>query len=194
MNPALAPDAQLKPPGYDPKPFQEALTDFNARKYQRENLAHSVQVGSSYPMLSQQEVAEFRASRSSATASNSSGTRYSGCAGVSYFSDVYFSARHTAALVYMLNWCGSLCGQGEWIYVEKRERPLGAAVRSGRDCFRCTAFLGKSFPEKEDALQRIRLQGVFVGTGSSSDSARTCMGLPARRPDIRPAWATALSA
>ncbi len=119
MNPALAPDAQLKPPGYDPKPFQEALTDFNARKYQRENLAHSVQVGSSYPMLSQQEVAEFRASRSSATASNSSGTRYSGCAGVSYFSDVYFSARHTAALVYMLNWCGSLCSQGEWIYVEK---------------------------------------------------------------------------
>jgi hypothetical protein len=118
MNPSLAPDAQLKPPSYNPKPFQEALADFNARKYQRVTLPPSS--SSQYVILSPDEAAAFRASRTSATA-DSSGQRYSSCGGITYFSDVYFSTRRTAALVYMLNWCGSLCGQGEWVYLEKHD-------------------------------------------------------------------------
>lgn len=127
MNPKLAPDAQLKPPSYDPKPFQEALADFNARKYQRVTLAHSP--GAEYVIVSPDEAAAFRGSRTSATAAGS-GQRYSGCGGLTYFSDVYFSRHRTAALVYMLNWCGSLCGQGEWVYLEKQDGQW--ALRSGQ--------------------------------------------------------------
>lgn len=127
MNPAIAPDAQLKPPGNDPRPFQEALADFNARKYQRETLTHSP--SSQYVMVSPEDAAAFRASRTSATASTG-GKKYSGCGGITYFSEVYFSSRRTAALVYMLNWCGNLCGHGEWVYLEKRDDRW--ALRSGQ--------------------------------------------------------------
>jgi hypothetical protein len=118
MNPKLAPDAQLRAPSSDPKPFQEALADFDARKYQRVTLPPSN--SSQYVMVSPDEADAFRASRTAATAGGS-GQRYAGCGGVTYFSDVYFSAKRTAALVYMLNWCRSLCGQGEWVYLEKRD-------------------------------------------------------------------------
>lgn len=127
MNPALAPDAQLKPPNNDPRPFQEALADFNARKYQRETLKHSP--GSQFVMVSQEEAATFRASRTSATA-GAGGKKYSSCGGITYFSEVYFSSHRTAALVYMLNWCGNLCGQSEWTYLEKRDGRW--SLRSGR--------------------------------------------------------------
>jgi hypothetical protein len=127
MSPSLAPDAQLKPPGNDPKPFQEALADFNARKYQRVTLAHTS--SSQYVVLSPAEATAFRAARTSLT-DDDTDQKYSNCGGITYFSDVYFSARRTAALVYMLNWCGSLCGQGEWVYLEKRDGQW--ALRSGQ--------------------------------------------------------------
>jgi len=31
------------------------------------------------------------------------------------FSEVYFNAHHTVALVYATHWCGALCGQGFWV-------------------------------------------------------------------------------
>ena len=140
MSPPLAPDAALQPPSYDPKPFQEALADYNARKYQRLTLTHSPQSGSSYLLLSPQEAADFRASRGSANASDGAGKKYSGCAGITYFSDAYFSSHRNAALVYMLNWCASLCSHGEWIYLEKRDdrwvqRSGQAAITSGAKPF-----------------------------------------------------------
>ncbi|HYK37004.1 hypothetical protein [Alloacidobacterium sp.] len=128
MNPAVAPDTQLKPPGNDPRPFQEALADFNARKYQREALTHSS--SSQYVMVTPEEASAFRASRTSATA-GAGGKRYSSCGGITYFSEVYFSSHRTAALVYMLNWCGNLCGHGEWVYLEKRDEHW--ALRSGQE-------------------------------------------------------------
>jgi hypothetical protein len=127
MNPSLAPDAQLQPPGNNPKPFQEALADFNARKYQRVTLPHSS--NSQYVVLSTDEANAFRASRTSVDGGDSD-QKYSSCGGITYFSDVYFSARRSAALVYMLNWCGSFCGQGEWVYLEKRDGQW--AMRSGQ--------------------------------------------------------------
>jgi hypothetical protein len=127
MNPKLAPDAQLRPPNNNPKPFQEALADFNVRKYQRVTLPHSS--NSQYVVLSPDEANAFRESRTSTTAGDGS-QKYSNCGGITYFSDVYFSSHRSAALVYMLNWCGSLCGQGEWVYLEKRDNNW--VLRSGQ--------------------------------------------------------------
>jgi hypothetical protein len=133
MNPKLAPDAQLRPPSNDPKPFQEALADFNARKYIRVPMTHLS--NSQYVMVTPDEADKFRASKTAAVNGNG-GHRYSDCGGVTYFSDVYFSAHRKAALVYMLNWCGNLCGQGEWVYLEKHDdrwrlRSGQAAIVSG---------------------------------------------------------------
>ena len=46
--------------------------------------------------------------------------------GITYFSEVYFNTAQTAALVYILDWCGNLCSQAEWVYLEKQD---GAWVR-----------------------------------------------------------------
>lgn len=138
MNPALAPDAALKPPSYDPKPFEEALADYNVRKYQRQTITH-ISHSSSNPLLSAQEAADFRASRTGISGGSGSG-RSANCGGITYFSDVYFSTHRNAALVYMLNWSGSLSSHGEWIYLEKQskdwvQRSGQAAITSGAKPF-----------------------------------------------------------
>ncbi len=46
--------------------------------------------------------------------------------GITYFSEVYFNVAQTAALVYVLDWCGNLCSQAECVYLEKQN---GAWVR-----------------------------------------------------------------
>jgi hypothetical protein len=139
MSPPLAPDATLKPPDYAPEPFREALADYSARKYQRQTIDHASQIGSSYKLISTQEAASFRASRTSASA-DTTGSAGSECGGITYFSDVYFSSKRNAALVYMLNWCGSLCSAGEWIYLENYndrwvQRSGNAAITPGAKPF-----------------------------------------------------------
>ncbi len=64
------------------------------------------------------QVAELRRAK---TAVDPGGLRekYAGYPGVTFFSEVYFSANHHEALVYMNNWCANLCAQGQWIYLEK---------------------------------------------------------------------------
>ncbi len=136
MNPKLAPDAALKPPDGNPQPFQEAIADFNARKYQRQTLTNNFHLNHPYTLLSPDEVNEFKVARGSATASTASQQKYSGYPGITYFSDVYFDSHRRAALVYQLDWCGNVCSQGEWIYLEKHngrwvQRSGQAAVVSG---------------------------------------------------------------
>ncbi len=138
MNPAIAPDAALKPPSYDPKPFEEALADYNAHKYQRQTITY-IPHSASNPLLTLQEAADFRAGRTGVSAAGGSGSS-ANCGGITYFSDVYFSTHRNAALVYMLNWSGSLSSHGEWIYLEKQnkdwvQRSGQAAVTSGAKPF-----------------------------------------------------------
>jgi hypothetical protein len=136
MNPALAPDAALKPPDGNPQPFREAVADFNARKYQRQTLVKGFHLSRPYTLLSADEVNEFRLARASATASTAIQQKFSGYPGVTCFSDVYFDSHRRVALVYILDWCGNLCSQGEWVYLEKHnghwtQRSGQAAVTSG---------------------------------------------------------------
>lgn len=108
MNPAVPPDGQLKAPPENGKGFEQALGDFEARKYERFQLTPDGFGRDHAPQLiSQQQVREIRDS---------------GQGGIVFFSAVYFNRDQTAALVYVNQWCANLCSAGQWVYLEKQDR------------------------------------------------------------------------
>ena len=120
VNPKLAPEAFLQPPPDNPRGFQEAVNDYNQRKKERLVLTRRLQLSQPYVLLSPNDVAQFKASRS--VDSNSElQSKYGDYVGITFFSEVYFNTAQTSALVYILDWCGNLCSQAEWIYLEKRD-------------------------------------------------------------------------
>lgn len=107
MDPAIPPDGLLKAPDGERQGFEQALGDYEARKYQR----YRLQVGhgrlnGSIPLANAQEVSNIRHAAS-------------GSDGVVSFSAVYFNHARTAALVYVNDWCANLCAAGQWVYLEK---------------------------------------------------------------------------
>ena len=100
--------------------FQEALKDDNQRKQQRLVLKRHFQLARPYVLLSPADTAQFKASRTSMDATSSIQSAYGGYLGITYFSAVYFNIAQTAALVYILDWCGNLCSQAQWVYLEKQ--------------------------------------------------------------------------
>lgn len=108
MNPAVPPDGQLKAPSDNRKAFDQALQNFEARKYLRYRLdADSFQPKHAFSLLDEQAVNNLRRSGSGST-------------GITFFSAVYFNSDQTAALVYVNDWCANLCSAGQWVYLEKR--------------------------------------------------------------------------
>src|ERR1700722_9376995 len=120
LNPRLAPEATLQPPDDNPHSFQEAVNDYNQRKKERFQLIRHFQLDRDYVLLEPVQTSEFKASRTSADASSDMQSAYGGYLGITYFSEVYFNIPQTAALVYILDWCGNLCSQAEWVYLEKQ--------------------------------------------------------------------------
>ena len=119
MNPRLAPDAMLNPPQEHAHAFKEAVADFYQRKKERFRLVQNLQLNRSYVLLSPAEGEQLKASKVSPAASSSLRSTYGDYVGITYFSEVYFNTKQTAALVYMLDWCGNLCSQAQWVYLEK---------------------------------------------------------------------------
>lgn len=119
MNPAVPPDGQLTPPPDNVHAFREALRDFRTRRYERVLLTRNFNVDRTYSLLTAEQVAEFRDSRTSMAAGSQQQNKYAGYPGITFFSQVFFNANQTAALVYMNNWCANLCAAGQWIYLEK---------------------------------------------------------------------------
>jgi hypothetical protein len=119
LNPKLAPEATLQPPDDNPHAFLEAVSDYNQRKKERFLLTRGFHLDRDYVLLAPAQTAEFKASRTSADTSSDLQSAYAGYLGVTYFSEVYFNVPQTAALVYILDWCGNLCSQAEWVYLEK---------------------------------------------------------------------------
>lgn len=119
MNPAVPPEGQLTAPPDNEKAFQEAVRDFEVRKYQRIQLMPVFSLPKPYDLFTDSQVNELRHARTSVAASSDMQAKYAGYPGVTFFSQVFFNAGHTAALVYMNNWCASLCAAGSWVYVEK---------------------------------------------------------------------------
>jgi hypothetical protein len=120
MDPKLAPDATLQPPDDNPRGFKEAVSDYNQRKKERLVLTRRLNLSRPYVLLAPGDVEEFKASRSVNSTSQLQ-AKYSAYVGVTFFSEVYFNTAQTSALVYILDWCGNLCSQAEWIYLEKRD-------------------------------------------------------------------------
>ncbi|MFZ0662063.1 MAG: hypothetical protein WAM66_05175 [Acidobacteriaceae bacterium] len=121
MNPAVPPDGQLTPPPDNPRAFQEALDDYESRKYERFRLeANDFQLNHPFSLLNGEQVSELREARSSATAPSELKARYATYPGITFFSAAYFNRAQTAALVYMNNWCANLCAAGQWVYLEKQ--------------------------------------------------------------------------
>jgi hypothetical protein len=102
-NPSIAPQGQLKPPPDHPKPFREAVEDYEANRYTRVQLDKDrFHISHAFELV------------------NPDTAKTSGYAGVTYFSEVYFDVKHDAALVYQSEWCANLCSSGTWIYLEKQ--------------------------------------------------------------------------
>lgn len=121
MNPAVPPDGQLTPPPDNPKAFEEALQDYESRKYERFRLnSKRFKLSHPFALLNDEQVSELREARSSTTATSELKSRYTGYPGITFFSAVYFNHARTAALVFMNNWCANLCAAGQWVYLEKK--------------------------------------------------------------------------
>lgn len=120
QNPAVPPQGQLKPPPDNPNGFQEAVRDYETNKNVRVQLTKDAfQLSHAFALLRPDEVAAFRASKTAAQVSSETQAQWSGTAGVTFFSEVYFDSKHQAALVYMNDWCAHLCSAGSWVYLEK---------------------------------------------------------------------------
>jgi hypothetical protein len=110
MNPAIPPDGMLKAPPDNHRAFEEALEDYEARRYERYRLqADDFHPRPSLSFANAQAVRDLRSSAS-------------GSDGVVFFSAVYFNAARTAALVYVNDWCANFCAAGQWVYLEKHGR------------------------------------------------------------------------
>ena len=120
MNPKLAPEATLQPPEDNPRNFNEAVTDYNQRKKERLVLTRRFKLDRPYVLMEPADTAQLRATQTSMTATSDMRSAYGNYLGITYFSEVYFNVAQTAALVYILDWCGNLCSQSEWVYLEKQ--------------------------------------------------------------------------
>jgi hypothetical protein len=120
MDPKLAPEATLQPPDDNPRGFKEAVNDYNQRKKERLVLTHRLKLSRPYVLLTPSDTTEFKASRS-VNSDSELQSKYGDYVGITFFSEVYFNTAQTSALVYILDWCGNLCSQAEWIYLEKRD-------------------------------------------------------------------------
>jgi hypothetical protein len=121
IDPALSPEAALKPPDEHPRRFHDAVVDYEQRRNERQTITRRLQIDHPYTLLTQSDVQEFRAALASPIIGSAVKQKYNGYPGINYFSDVYFNPQRNAALVYMLCWCGNLCAQSEWVYLEKQD-------------------------------------------------------------------------
>ncbi len=119
MNPAIPPDGQLQPPPNNAQAFQEAVQDFQTRRYERIPLEHKINLDRPYTLLNADDVAELKSTLAGIDPGSQLQDKWAGYPGITFFSEVYFNTAHTAALVYMNNFCANLCANGQWIYLEK---------------------------------------------------------------------------
>lgn len=120
-NPAVPPEGQLKPPLDNPRGFNEAVGDYNANKNVRVRLTRNpFHIDHDFDLLPPDQVEALRGSKAAGAAvSSDERERWAGYPGITYFSEVYFDKQHSAALVYIDDWCAHLCASGSWVYLEK---------------------------------------------------------------------------
>jgi hypothetical protein len=114
MNPHVA----LQAPPESQQDFNEMLDDFDRRCHERIQLtAEPFNLVVPLRLLTLTEQDEFIRQRWDLDAGHEADVltaRYKGAPGLSRFSQVYFNAHHTLAMVYSSGWCGGLCAQSYW--------------------------------------------------------------------------------
>lgn len=120
MNPQIMPDSELKPPPGNERAFQEAVADFRARRLERVQLTRRLQLTRDYQLVNKADETELRQVLAGPDPGSQLQDKWSGYAGITYFSEVYFNTAQTAALVYMSSFCANLCANSQWIYLEKQ--------------------------------------------------------------------------
>jgi hypothetical protein len=114
MNPHVA----IEAPADRRQEFGELLDDFDRRCHERVQLTpESFNLVVPLKLLNQDEQDEFIRTRfdpNSGREGDMLTARYRGAPGLSRFSEVYFNAHHTLAMVYANDWCGGLCAQSYW--------------------------------------------------------------------------------
>lgn len=112
----LSPHQAVHPTDDRRKDFTEILADFDRHCHERLTLDRTAfKVSIPVRLVNAQEQEEFQLSRSRYPPDLSLADKYKGVPALYAFSQVYFNAHHTVALVYATHWCGGLCGQGFWI-------------------------------------------------------------------------------
>lgn len=119
MNPRIDPRGALKPPPGHEKAFHQAVEDFELSRDLSYTLQPRLHLDRRYDLLDPAQVRDLRHAKAGLDPGSRLRNRYAPYAGVTFFSAVYFSKDQNAALVYMNDWCGVLCSQGQWVYLEK---------------------------------------------------------------------------
>jgi hypothetical protein len=119
MDPRIDPRGALKPPPGNEEAFHQAVGDFEQSREISYTLQPRLHLDHPYSLLNPEQVRELRHVRSAAAPDSRQQARYAAYPGITFFSAVYFSKDRHAALVYVNDWCGVLCAQGQWVYLEK---------------------------------------------------------------------------
>ena len=119
MNPRIDPRGALKPPPGNEAAFHQAVQDFEQTREISYTLQTHLTIAHPYDLLSPAQVRELREAKSGLAPDPRQRARYAEYPGITFFSAVYFSKDRHAALVYVNDWCGVLCAQGQWVYLEK---------------------------------------------------------------------------
>jgi hypothetical protein len=114
----MNPHTSIFPPAEGQQDYNEMLSDFDNRCHERIRLTpESFNLVVPLRLLNQNEQDEFVATRFDPAAGEYGdmlAARYHGAPGISSFSQVFFNAHHTVAMVYASGWCGGVCAQSYW--------------------------------------------------------------------------------
>jgi hypothetical protein len=117
---AMNPHNALTAPESRAQDLAELLEDFDKHCHERVKLtADGFKLQVPLRLLNEDEQEEFIRTRFGATKDVKAEEKYRGAPGLSSFSQVYFNAHHTVAMVYASGWCGGTCAQAFWVVFEK---------------------------------------------------------------------------
>jgi hypothetical protein len=111
----------IQPPADRVNDFQPVFDDFDKHKAESIQLERDFQVQIPYKLVNEEQRTAFAQTRTANGPAPDAGTadQFRGAPGITYFSQVYFDLGNTLALVYMQEFCGPKCGEGQWIALEK---------------------------------------------------------------------------
>ena len=132
INPRIDPRGALKPPPGDEEAFHQAVADFERLQDTTYRLRPRLHLDRPYDLLDPDQVRDLRHAKSGLDPGSRLQARYAAYPGVTFFSAVYFSDDQKAALVYVNDWCGVLCAQAQWVFLQKEnghwERMSGITI------------------------------------------------------------------